>query len=134
MGLFDNKSVLKRFMVAVDAELGSDEAAQVVVYARARVDAAAAVVFGTLALAATPTYVIALTQRRVLVFQGNNVNAAKSMLIGTVDRGLARADAVNKSDAPDQIGLVVTGQPTVFFEIPKLWRRDAARLVDELAG
>ncbi|MCU1395509.1 MAG: hypothetical protein JWM34_3937 [Ilumatobacteraceae bacterium] len=85
MGLFDNKSVLKRIMVAIDAVLEPDEHAAVVVYARARTDTTATVLFGTLALAATPTYVIALTERRLLLFHGNNVNASMSVLLGSIE-------------------------------------------------
>ncbi|MCU1401263.1 MAG: hypothetical protein JWN62_4372 [Acidimicrobiales bacterium] len=132
MGLFDNTSLLKRIMLAVEPVLEPGEQAEVVVYARAHTDALASVVFGTLALAATPTYVLALTGRRLILFQGNNVNASKSMMLGSLDRQFVRVERGNADATPDRIGLSFAGQPTVTFEVPKLWRRDAARLVEQL--
>jgi hypothetical protein len=127
--LFNNKSIAKRMRRAVDPTLEPGETLRAMVYGRGRGTIETALL-GPVALAAVPTYILASTDRRVLIFQGNNFNAARSTLLGAVPREQVTVQASGAK--PTQVTVFVAGDEGHTFEIPLVWRQDAARFAADL--
>jgi hypothetical protein len=133
VGLFGNTGIRKRIVRAVEPLLSPGETLEAVVYAR---DPAGRVASGTILGIVAPTvktFVLALTDRRVLVLEGNNVNAAKSTLLGAMERERVSVQADLATTSHDRVTLVFDGTGST-FEIPRLWREEAAGMVRSLSG
>lgn len=80
------------------------------------------------------TTIVALTDRRVLVLAGNEMNAAKSQLIAAFPRAEVAVDAGDRPTKPTHLELTLGGVGSHRFAVPLIWRGDAAAFVADLAG
>ncbi len=126
--MFGNKGILKRVTRAVEAALEPGETLVVPVYLHDPHATLPTLLLGVPVMATMSTWIVALTDRRVLVFEGNNMNAARSKLIGDAPR-----DAVQVVDS-DKGHLVLRfhGDEGHRFTVPLVWRKEAARFAEEL--
>jgi hypothetical protein len=131
--VFGNKGIKKRVVRAIELVLEPGEQLVVPVYLHS---------FGGLNLAAAlsgatiagdiRTWIAALTDRRVMLFQGDTMNAARSTLIGAVPRSEARVTYEGSPTRPTHLILTVEAGTPDRFAVPLVWRKDAGTFVHEL--
>ena len=78
------------------------------------------------------TSIVALTDRRVLIFDGDETNASNSRLIAAYPRAAVSVDAENRPDRPTHLTLTFSDDGTRRFAVPNIWRKDAAAFVADL--
>jgi hypothetical protein len=131
--MLGNKSIKKRVVRAVEPVLEPGEQLVVPVYLHTYGGLnLAAVLQGTAVVGDIRTWIVALTNRRVLFFQGDTMNAARSRLLGAVPRSSAHVTYEGPPDKPTHLTLAVSGGTDDRFAVPVVWRRDAAQLLREL--
>jgi hypothetical protein len=82
------------------------------------------------------TWIAALTDRRVIVLKGNELNAAKSELAAAypvADVVVAPGEGESES-SPKHLEFRIKDEGSVRFAVPLIWRRDAATFVATLTG
>jgi hypothetical protein len=133
--MFGNKSIKKRVVRAVEPVLEPGEQLVVPVYLHTYGGLnLAAVLQGTAVVGDIRTWIVALTNRRVLFFQGDTMNAARSHLLGAVPRSSAQVTYEGPADKPTHLTLSVSGGTGDRFAVPVVWRKDAAELLHELGA
>jgi hypothetical protein len=80
------------------------------------------------------TWILSVTDRRVLLLRGDSMNAANSKLIAGYPRAEVRAQPSGRGGKLTYLTVSFGADPSRRFAVPNIWRRNAAALVDELAG
>lgn len=126
------KSVARRARQAVTAVLEPGETIHALAYARGQ-EGLDAMQFYVMPAVATSSWILATTNRRVLVFAGNQFNAARSTLAAAAPLSSVRAGEVDlERPMRSYVELVFEGVEKVRFLIPALWKQEATELIDQL--
>jgi hypothetical protein len=133
--MFGNQSIKKRVGRAVVPFLEPGEQLVVPVFLHTYGSLnLAAMLQGTGVVGDIRTWIVALTNRRVLLFQGDSMNAARSRLLGAVPRSKAHVTYEGSPAKPTHLTLTVSGGTDDRFAVPVVWRKDVAELVRELGA
>jgi hypothetical protein len=130
--MFGNKNLMKRVMRAVEPALEPGEDLVVPVYLHSYRGSGLSALLGSPAKN-IKTWIVALTSRRVLVYEGDTMNVAKSVLLGDVPREAVTVEPEGSRDKPTHLTFHFSGDDGHRFAVPLVWRNEAARLVTELA-
>lgn len=121
--MFGAKGLRKRVGVAVERTLEPGESVESTVYLHVYGDPTGAILTGL--PVGIRTWIVALTDKRVILLKGNEMNAAKSEMIG----GYPRADvsvSTDEVDKPKHLELTLGDKGSARFAVPLIWRDDAA--------
>lgn len=77
------------------------------------------------------TWIAARTNRRVLIFRGDGVNAARSRLAAAYPLAEVTV-SVDRPGKPTKLGISAAGR-TATFSVPLIWRSDAATFAEGLS-
>jgi hypothetical protein len=132
--VFGNKSLLKRVTKAVEPTLEPGETLVVPVYVRDLHFSLETILLGLPASGSVDTWIVSLTDRRVIVHKGDNFNAARSKFLGASPRERVRVVAAEPPDKPAHVTLSFDGDEGHRFEVPLVWRKAAREFVEALAA
>jgi hypothetical protein len=130
--MFGTKGLRKRIGRAVEQTLEPGEIVESTVYLHVYGDPSLALVTGL--PTNIRTWVAVLTDRRVIILKGNEVNAARSQLAAAYPIDTVTVISADPPDKPKRIELSFQGQGSARFDVPLLWRTDATMFVAGLAG
>jgi len=129
--MFGKKGFEKRVGQAVDRVLEPGEQVVSSVWTRAPGHDVATALGGVFD-ASTPSFIVTLTDRRVIVHQGNNTWAAKSELLGSYPR--AQVISLDPpSDKPKRLALRFGTEKDAAFRVQPAWQKQAKAFLDDLA-
>jgi hypothetical protein len=117
---------------AVEKAVGPGEVALESVYLHTYGSASSAITVGGLPVN-IGTWILCLTDRRVLMFKGDNRDASKSRLIAEFPRDAVTVESSGRGGRISHL-TVSSGAGSQRFSVPSIWRRNATQLVAELAG
>jgi hypothetical protein len=80
------------------------------------------------------TWIAVLTDRRVIMLKGNEVNAAKSEMVAAYPKDTVTVAPGDSATRPKHLELVIRDEGTLRFSVPLIWRQDAADFVAGLNG
>ncbi len=123
-----------RIAQAVAASLEPDEHVIIFVWTRDPNGDLARAVFGLLAEARVDSFILTLTDRRVIVHQGNNFDARKSALLGSYPRDQVSVLRADPRDKPRHLDLRFGNEKDAGFTVQPVWRRDAKAFADGLGA
>ena len=126
--MFSGKGLRKRVADAVGRTLEPGEVVRSTVYLH--VDGDRVIDRYTLPVGIR-TWIAVLTDRRVILLKGNELNAANSELVAAypmADVTVAPGEG-ESATAPKHLELQIKDQGTLRFAVPLIWRKDAAGLV-----
>jgi hypothetical protein len=132
--VFGTKGLSKRIARAVDPTLRPGETKIVSVYLH---DPKGAQGIGV-TLPDSPlsivikTWIVTLTDQRVIIHKGDEMNAARSQFVGDVTRDRVAILSAEPADKPKDLVLSFDDDAGHEFWVPALWRHEAAQFVDEL--
>ena len=127
--MFSGKGLRKRVADAVGRTLEPGEVVRSTVYLHVYGDATATILTGL--PVGIRTWIAVLTDRRVILLKGNELNAANSELVAAypmADVTVAPGEG-ESATAPKHLELQIKDQGTLRFAVPLIWRKDAAGLV-----
>lgn len=131
--MFGNKSIAKRVAKAVDPVLRPDETKIASVYLHDPTGSDVLVeLVGVPVVRVVKTWILTLTDQRLLVHEGDPMNAAKSSLLGEADRARVALLAAEPARSPKSLVLSIDGDAGHQFDVPLVWRKDAAVFADAL--
>jgi hypothetical protein len=130
--VFGAKGLRKRIGVAVARTLESGEIVQSTVYLHVLGEPSLAILTGL--PVNIRTWIAVLTDRRVILLKGNEMNAAKSEKVAAYQRSSVTVAAQDSTDMPKCLELEIRGKGNLRFEVPVIWRKDAERFVEALGG
>ena len=126
--MFGNKSLMKRVAKAVEPSLETQRALVVsCTCTHPPSGSARSVLLGLPAIGAIDTWILTLTDRRVIVHKGNNMNAARSTFLGAAPRERVTMLSAEPAHGPKHLVLSFDGDAGHDFEVPLVWRGEAAR-------
>jgi hypothetical protein len=127
---------MKRVAKAVEPSIETGETVVVSVYLHDTHASGAlgSVLLGLPAIGAIDTWIVTLTDRRVIVHKGNNMNAARSTFLGAAPRERVTILSAEPAHGPKHLVLSFDGDPGHDFEVPLVWRGEAARFATRLTG
>ena len=126
------KSLRKRIGVAVARTLEPGEVVHSTVYLHVLGDPSMAMLTGL--PVNIRTWIAVLTDRRVILLKGDEMNAAKSEQVAAYPRSSVTVAAEDSATKPKRLELQIRDEGTLRFDVPLIWRQDAERFVAELAG
>jgi hypothetical protein len=80
------------------------------------------------------TWILAVTDRRVLVFRGDLMDAARSRLVASYPRQAVTVEPHGGEGRPVRLTVSLGTDGSQRFSVPNIWRREAGELVAEMAG
>lgn len=127
--MFSGKGLRKRVSAAVERTLEPGEAVRSTVYLHVYGNAIETILTGL--PVGIRTWIAALTDRRVILLKGNELNAAKSELVAAYPvADVTVAPGEDESEgSPKHLEFEFKDQGKVRFAVPLIWRRDAAEFV-----
>ena len=132
MALFGKKGFAQRVAQAVDASLEPGEHVVVSLWTRDPSGDVSRAVWGLAAEASVASFIITLTNRRVIVHQGNNFDARKSTLLGSYPREQVSVLQADPPEKPSHISLRFGSEKDARFTVQRVWRPEAKQLADAL--
>jgi hypothetical protein len=130
--VFGAKGLRKRIGAAVARTLQPGEIVQSTVYLHVLGDPSLAIVTGL--PVNIRTWIAVLTDRRVILLKGDEMNAARSAKVAAYPRSSVTVSAGASAAAPKRLELAIRGKGSLRFEVPLIWRQDAQRFVEGLGG
>jgi hypothetical protein len=124
--VFGAKGLRKRIGVAVARTLKSGEAVESTVYLHVLGDPSVAILTGL--PVNIRTWIAVLTDRRVILLKGDEMNAARSEKVAAYPRSSVTV-AADSAHPPKHLELQIRGEGSLRFEVPLIWRQDAERFV-----
>ena len=118
---------------AVEKAVGPGEVALESVYLHTYGSASSAIMVGGLPVN-IGTWILCLTDRRVLMFKGDDRDASKSRLIAEFPRDAVTVEPSGRGGRISHLTVSFAGAGSQRFAVPNIWRRNASQLVAELAG
>ena len=132
--MFGNKHMLKRATAAVEQSLEPGEQIDVIVYGRDLHFSPEALFVGAGMAGLADTFLLTLTNQRVIVHKGDTMNLSRSRFLGASPRDEVAVTAADPPRSPTHITLSFAGDAGHRFEVPLVWRKEAARFVGALAN
>lgn len=130
--MFGAKSLRKRIDSAVARTLESGETVESTVYLHVLGDPSVAILTGL--PTNIRTWIAVLTDRRVILLKGDEMNAARSEQVADYPRSSVTVTAGDTATAPKRLELQIRDSGSLHFEVPLIWRQDAERFVAGLGG
>ena len=134
MALLGKKAFASRIAQAVDASLEPNEQVTVSLWTRDPKGDLARAVFGLLAEARVQSFILTLTDQRVVVHQGNNFDARKSTLLGSYPRDRVSVLRAHPRNKPSHLDLRFGPEKDARFTVQLLWRGEAKAFADGLGA
>ena len=126
--MLGEKGLRRRIGVAVERTLKPHEVVESTVYLHIYGDPLTAIVTGL--PVNIRTWIAVLTDRRVIILQGDTINAAKSEKAAEFLRNEVTVVSAEPPHKPKRLELGFGDGGSVRFDVPLIWRRDAADFVD----
>ena len=126
------KGFARRIATAVDPTLEPGEHKVVSLWTRDPKGDMARAVFGLMVEASVPSFILTLTDRRVIVHQGNNFNATKSEMLGSYPRDQVRLISARPPKKPMHLQLRFGNEKDAEFTVQRVWTGEAREFADGL--
>lgn len=130
--MLGEKSLRRRIGVAVERTLKPGENVESTVYLHIYGNPLGAIVTGL--PVNVRTWIAVLTDTRVIILHGDTMNATKSTQAAEFPRAQVRVISAAPPHKPKRIELEFGDQGSVRFDVPLIWRRDAAEFAAGLIG
>ncbi len=134
MAFFGKKGFAKRIAKAVDASLEPGEQVEVSLWTRDPSGDLSRAVFGLLVEARVASFILALTDRRVIVYSGHNFDAGRSQELGSYPRELVSVLSADPPAKPRHLALRFGGEKDARFTVQPVWRREARQFAEGLGA
>jgi len=132
MAFLGKKGFAQRIAKAVDATLEPGEQVVVSLWTRDPSGDFSRAVFGLLVEAGVASFILTLTDRRVIVHSGNNFNARKSQMLGSYPRDKVSVLAADPPAKPQHLALRFGHEKDAQFTVQPVWRREAKQFAESL--
>jgi hypothetical protein len=132
MAFFGKKGFAQRIAKAVDASLEPGEQVVVSLWTRDPSGDLSRAVFGLMVEARVASFILTLTDRRVIVHEGHNFNATKSTMLGSYPCEQVSVLAAEPAAKPRHLTLRFGNDKDARFTVQPVWRGEAKQLADGL--
>jgi hypothetical protein len=132
MALFGKKGFAQRIAKAVDTSLEPGEHVEVSLWTRDPSGDLSRAVFGLLVEARVASFILTLTDRRVIVHSGHNFDARRSQVLGSYPRELVSVLSADPPAKPRHLTVRFGGEKDARFTVQPVWRREAKAFADAL--
>lgn len=134
MAIFGKKGFAQRIAKAVDASLEPGERVEVSLWARDPSGDLSRAVFGLLVEARVASFILTLTDRRVIVHSGHNFDARRSQMLGSYPRELVSVLSADPPTKPRHLTLRFGGEKDARFTVQPVWRSEARQFAEGLGA
>jgi hypothetical protein len=128
------KAFAGRIGRAVDASLEPGEEVAVSLWTRDPNGDLSRAIFGLFVEAGVASFILTLTDQRVIVHQGNNFNASKSTMLGSYPREEVSVLRAHPRAKPSHLDVRFGGEKDARFTVQALWGREAKAFADGLGA
>jgi hypothetical protein len=132
MAFFGKKGFAQRIAKAVDTSLEPGEQVEVSLWTRDPSGDLSRAVFGLLVEARVASFILTLTDRRVIVHSGHNFNANKSQMLGSYPRDKVLVLAADPPAKPRHLTLRFGHEKDAQFTVQPVWRGEAKQFAESL--
>jgi hypothetical protein len=132
MALLGKKGFAQRIAKAVDASLEPGEQVEVSLWTRDPKGDLSRAVFGLMVEAQVASFILTLTDRRVIVHSGYNFNATKSQVLGSYPRDKVSVLSADPPAKPRHLVLRFGHEKDARFTVQHVWRGEAKKFAESL--
>jgi hypothetical protein len=134
MAFFGKKGFAQRIAKAVDSSLEPGEHVEVSLWTRDPGGDLSRAVFGLLVEARVKSFILTLTDRRVIVHSGHNFDARRSQVLGSYPRELVSVLGADPPTKPRHLTLRFGGEKDARFTVQPVWRGEARQFAEGLGA
>jgi hypothetical protein len=134
MAFFGKKGFAQRIAKAVDASLEPGERVELSLWTRDPSGDLSRAVLGLMVEARVGSFILTLTDRRVIVHSGHNFKATKSELLGSYPRDHVSVLAADPPAKPRHLTLRFGHEKDARFTVQPVWRGEARQFAESLAA
>lgn len=134
MAFFGKKGFAQRIAKAVAASLEPGEQAEVSLWTRDPGGDLSRAIFGLLVEARVASFILTLTDRRVIVHSGHNFDARRSKMLGSYPREQVSVVAVDPQAKPRHLTVRFGHEKDARFTVQPVWRVEAKQFAEALAA
>ena len=134
MAFFGKKGFAQRISKAVDTSLEPGENVEVSLWTRDPGGDLSRAVFGLLVEARVKSFILTLTDRRVIVHSGHNFDARRSQVLGSYPRELVSVLSADPPTKPRHLTLRFGGEKDARFTVQPVWRGEARQFAEGLGA
>jgi len=134
MAFFGKKGFAQRIAKAVDASLEPGERIEVSLWTRDPSGDLSRAILGLLVEARVASFVLTLTDRRVIVHSGHNFDARRSKLLGSYPREQVSVLSAEPPTKPRHLTVRFGHEKDARFTVQPVWRAEAKQFADGLAA
>ena len=134
MAVFGKKGFAQRIAKAVDPSLDAGEHVEVSLWTRDPSGDLSRAVCGLLVEARVASFILTLTDRRVIVHSGHNFDARRSQMLGSYPRELVSVLAADPPAKPKHLTLRFGGDKDAQFTVQPVWRPEARQFAEALGA
>lgn len=134
MAFFGKKGFAQRIAKAVEPSLEPGEQVEISLWTRDPSGDMARAVLGLMAEARVASFILTLTDRRVIVHSGHNFNATKSQMLGSYPRDKVSVLAADPPAKPRHLTLRFGHEKDAQFTVQPVWRGEAKQFAERLAA
>ena len=134
MAFFGKKGFAQRIAKAVDASLEPGERIEVSLWTRDPSGDLSRAILGLLVEARVASFVLTLTDRRVIVHSGHNFDARRSKLLGSYPREQVSVLSAEPPTKPRHLTVRFGYEKDARFTVQPVWRAEAKQFADGLAA
>lgn len=134
MAFLGKKGFAQRIGKAVDASLEPGEQVKVSLWTRDPSGDLSRAVFGLMVEARVASFILTLTDRRVIVHSGNNFNATKSQVLGSYPRDKVFLLSADPPAKPRHLTLRFGHEKDAQFTVQPVWRGEAKQFAEGLSA
>lgn len=134
MAFFGKKGFAQRIAKAVDASLEPGERVVVSLWTRDPSGDLSRAILGLLVEARVASFVLTLTDRRVIVHSGHNFDARRSKLLGSYPREQVSVLSAEPPTKPRHLTVRFGHEKDARFTVQPVWRAEAKQFADGLAA
>jgi hypothetical protein len=134
MAFFGKKGFAQRITKAVAASLEPGEQAEVSLWTRDPGGDLSRAIFGLLVEARVASFILTLTDRRVIVHSGHNFDARQSKMLGSYPREQVSVVAADPPAKPRHLTVRFGHEKDARFTVQPVWRVEAKQFAEALAA
>jgi hypothetical protein len=134
MAFFGKKGFAQRIAKAVDPSLEPGEHVEVSLWTRDPGGDLSRAVFGLLVEARVKSFILTLTDRRVIVHSGHNFDARRSQELGSYPRERVSVLSAEPPGKPKHLTLRFGGEKDARFTVQPVWRPEARQFAEGLGA